>query len=425
MDENHLSTTGGGKAVNIDEQAPKRIVQPEEHEKYGPVVERWGWISIGINLLLSILNLEIALASGSLAVTSEMVHNLVDLLAAIVLLIGLRISQRKNKSFPYGLYKVENVVSVMLSILIFFTGYEIGREALLGNLGPTSVTAWFLAGVALSAIIPMIFSYFELQVGRKANSPSLIASAMEYRVHIFTSGVVFISLTTHYFGINLDRIAALVVVVFILRTGWELLKDGMRVLLDASLDVETLTKVRQIIVNDPAVDQVKVLTGRNSGRYRFLEAEITIRTQDLKKAHDISQRIERVILSEVPHVERVLIHYEPITPTKVCYAFPLDSVNGSLSEHFGEAPFFALVSLRLLEGEIEKQEIIHNPNTGVPKAKGIRVAEWLLSQKVDRIILKETLKGKGPEYVFKDAGVEMLYTSANSWKSALDELDKE
>jgi cation diffusion facilitator family transporter len=424
MDENCISIAGGGKAVNSDELAPTPIDHLEEHKKYKPVVERWGWMSIGINLVLSILNLEIARASGSLAVASEMVHNLVDLLAAIVLLIGLRISQRKSKSFPYGLYKVENVVSVMLSILIFFTGYEIGREALLGILGPTVVNPWFLVGVALSAIIPMVFSYFELQVGKMANSPSLTASAMEYRVHIFTSGVVFISLITHYFGIHLDRIAALVVVVFILRTGWELLKDGMRVLLDASLDAETLTKVRQIIENDPAVDQVKMLTGRNSGRYRFLEAEIMIRAKDLKTAHHISQRIERVILSEVPHVERVLIHYEPITPTKVCYAFPLNNMNENLSEHFGEAPYFALVSLNIPDGGIEKQEIIRNPYTEVPKAKGIRVAEWLLLQKVDRVVLKESLQGKGPEYVFKDAGVEMIYTSANSWKSALDDFDR-
>jgi cation diffusion facilitator family transporter len=424
MDKNLDGDAGRGLDVSTDEIIRNPIRQAGSNGGYGPVIERWGWMSIAINLVLSILNLEIAIASGSLAVASEMVHNLVDLLAAIVLLIGLRISQRKSRSFPYGLYKVENIVSVMLSILIFFTGYEIGREALLGAQGPTTVNLWFLTGVAFSAIIPLIFSHFELRAGKRANSPSLTASAMEYRIHIFTSGIVFISLITHYFGINLDRIAALLVVIFVIRTGWQLLKDGMRVLLDASLDTDTLVKVRQIILNDPAVDQVKVLIGRNAGRYRFLETEITIRTRDLQKAHDISQRIEQVILSEVPHVERVLIHYEPVMPTKMCYAFPLSDTDGSLSEHFGEAPYFALVSLSMTDGKIEKQEIIHNPYTAVPKAKGIRVAEWLLSQKVDRVILKGNIQGKGPEYVFKDAGVEMFYTKETSWKSALEGLEK-
>ncbi|MFZ2095173.1 MAG: cation diffusion facilitator family transporter [Anaerolineales bacterium] len=391
---------------------------------YGVTVERWGWASIFINLVLSLLNLGIAIASGSLAVVSEMVHNLVDLMASVVVLIGLRISQRKSKSFPYGLYKVENVVSVLLSGLIFFTGYEIVREALFSSREQTMVNLWILAGVMLSAIIPFLFSNFELRAGKAVNSPSLTASALEYRTHIFSSGIVFISLITHYLGLSLDRLAALLVVFFISRTGWEMLKDGMRVLLDASLDADTMAQVRRIIESDPATAQIKGLTGRNSGRYRFLEAEITLRIDDLKKAHDASQRIEKSIRDEVPHVERVLIHYEPTLPTNRCYAFPLANLDGNLSDHFGEAPYFALVSLRLSDMEIEKQEVIHNPFTEVPKAKGIRVAEWLLSKKVDRIVLKENLQGKGPEYVFKNAGVEMIYTNANSWRIALEELGK-
>jgi len=391
-------------------------------EIYGVAVERWGWGSIGINLLLSVLNLGIAIASGSLAVTSEMVHNLVDLMASVVVLIGLRISQRRSKSFPYGLYKVENVVSVMLAGLIFFTGYEIVREALFSYRGQTNVSVWILAGVSLSAIIPLIFSHFELQAGKAANSPSLTASALEYRTHIFSSGIVLISLISHYFGLNLDRLAALAVVFFITKTGWELLQDGMRVLLDASLDIETLTKVRQIIENDPTIVQIKNLTGRNSGRYRFLEAEVTLRVDDLKKAHDVSQRIEKAIRVEVPHIERVLIHYEPMVHVRSCYAFPLATLDGTLSEHFGEAPYFALVRLKLSDGEVEEQEIIHNPYREISKGKGIRVAEWLVSQKVDKIVLKELLQGKGPEYVFADAGVEMIYTKADSLTSALEEM---
>jgi cation diffusion facilitator family transporter len=408
-------------------QSDESLSEPRDRagkrENYGHAVEGWGWGAIGVNLILSLLNLGIALASSSLAVTSEMVHNLVDLMAAIVLLIGLRLSQRKSKSFPYGLYKVENVVSVMLSMLIFFTGYEIIREALLGYLGPTTVNAWFLVGVAFSAIIPMVFSHFELHAGKAANSPSLTASAMEYRTHIFTSGIVFISLITHYFGLNLDRIAAVLVVVFIIRTGWELLNDGMRVLLDASVDTETLSQIRQIIENDPASDRIKSLTGRNSGRFRFIEAEISLRIDDLNKAHLVSQRIENAIRTAVPFVERVLIHYEPSMPVYKCYAFPLATLDGILSEHFGEAPYFALIKRRRSDGEIEKQEVLHNPHQEGTKARGIRVAEWLISQKVDCIVLQENIQGKGPGYVFADAGIEIIHTESSSLSSAIHNLE--
>ena len=154
--------------MSTSESNPKPTGRVGGQEIYGVGVERWGWGSISVNLVLSLLNLGIAIASGSLAVTSEMVHNLVDLMASVVVLIGLRISQRRSKSFPYGLYKVENVVSVMLAGLIFFTGYEIVREALFSYRGQTIVSLWMLVGVTLSAVIPLLFSHFEL---RTASSP--------------------------------------------------------------------------------------------------------------------------------------------------------------------------------------------------------------------------------------------------------------
>ena len=66
--------------------------------------------------------------------------------------------------------------------------------------------------------------------------------------------------------------------------------------------------------------------------------------------------------------------------------------------------------------------MIFNPYRDLSKAKGIRVAEWLVSQKVDQVVLKENLQGKGPEYVFANAGVEMRLTGADTVSLALDEL---
>jgi len=382
-------------------------------------VERWGWYSIGVNVVLTLLNLVIAAASGSLAVAAEMVHNLVDLVASIAVLIGLKLSQRKSKSFPYGLYKVENVVAVAIALLIFFTGYEIAREALLAPPRVAFVQPWMLVGVVLSAVIPLVFSHFQMRVGREANSPALMADAQEYRVHVFSSGLVLVALVGQLMGFQVDRIAALVIVVLVCKTGWELLSDGMRVLLDASLDAETLQRVREVIEATPAVAHVEWITGRNAGRYRFVEAEVRLRVRDLEKAHAVTEKIEDEIRQAVPHVDRVLIHAEPLARTAIRYAIPLADLSGRLSEHFGEAPYFGLVTVRLSDGETASQEVVANPHVEVPKAKGIRVAEWLVGQKVDVVLLRESVQGKGPEYVFGDAGVEARLVAAESLQEAL------
>jgi cation diffusion facilitator family transporter len=382
-------------------------------------IERWGWYSIAVNVILVLINMAIATASGSLAVEAEMIHNLVDLLTAVAVLIGLKLSTRKSKAFPYGLYKLENVVAVVLAVMIFFTAYEIARDAFLEPTRLATVDPWMLIGVVVATAIPLAFSHFELRVGKAANSPSLIADAKEYRAHVFTTGIVFAALLAQWFNLPLDRVAAMVIVVAIGKTGWELLSDGMRVLLDASLDADTILQIREVITAEPTLAELKWVTGRNAGRFRFVEAEVTLRVRELERAEATTKRIETRIREAVPYVDRVLIHAEPLERTHLRYAVPLDDPGGTLSEHFGEAPYFGLVTLRLADGAIEQQQVIANPHTEVEKAKGIQVAEWLVAQKVDVVLLKQSLRGKGPTYVFGDAGVEMQETEATTLSEAL------
>jgi cation diffusion facilitator family transporter len=384
-----------------------------------PGIARWGWYSIGINIILAAINLGIALASGSLAVRAEMVHNLVDLLTAAAVLVGLKLATRKSKAFPYGLYKLENVISVFLAVMTFVTSYEIAKEALFAEVQVATVNTWMLAGVLVATAIPLIFSHFELRAGREANSPALIADAKEYRAHVFTTGVVFAALLGQHLELPLDRVAAGVIVIAIARTGWELLVDGMRVLLDASLEPGTLLEIRRIVGADPAVTKVIDVTGRNAGRFRFVEADVALRVHDLEKAEVATQRIERAICQAVAHVDRVLIHAEPMERTHLRVAAPLGRPDGTLSEHFGEAPYFGMVRVRLADGALEERQVLDNPFVHEERAKGIKVAEWLVGQKVDLVLVRDSLRGKGPIYVFGDAAVELEQTEAVSLDEAV------
>jgi cation diffusion facilitator family transporter len=385
-------------------------------------IERWGWYSIAVNVVLGGINLSIAVASGSLAVGAEMVHNLVDLLTAIGVLIGIKLATRKSRAFPYGLYKLENLITVALAGMILVTAYEIGRQALFNPSHEPTVNLWMLGGLLIAMAIPLVFSRFELRAGQAANSPALIADAKEYQVHVLTTGLAFFALLTQWFHFPLDRIAALVIVVVIAKTGWDLLVEGIRVLLDASLDADTLVKIREIVASEPTVAEVESVTGRNAGRFRFIEIEVTLRSSGLEKAEAATQHIERRIHESIFNVERVLIHAEPARRTHLRYAAPLADADGTLSQHFGEAPYFSLITVRRADGLLERKQIVENPHRHEEKAKGIRVSEWLVDQKVDVVLLKKSLSGKGPVYVFGDAAVEMWETEATTLSAALSEI---
>jgi cation diffusion facilitator family transporter len=384
-------------------------------------VARWAWYSIGINILLTGINLGIAVASGSLAVRAEMVHNLVDLLTAIAVLVGLKLSMRKTEEFPYGLYKLENVIAVGLALMTFLTAYEIARDALLTTAKVATVDPWMVGAIVAAAAIPLFFSHFELQAGRAANSPALIADAKEYRAHVFTTGVVLASFAGSWLDVSLDRAAALVIVVAISRTGWDLLVSGMRPLLDASLGPDTLLEIRRIIEAEPTVVEIEELTGRSAGRYRFVETRVRLRVETLERAEVVTQRVEVAIRRAVPFVERVLVHAEPVERRHWCYGVPLVETGGAVSDHFGEAPYLALVRLRVLDGAVEEKQIRANPFLAEERAKGIRVAEWLVANGVDVVLLRKGLGGKGPVYVFGDAGVETRLTQCKTLDEVIDE----
>ena len=377
-------------------------------------IERWGWYSVGVNGLLVSVHGLIALVSGSLAVTAEWIHNIVDLLASVAVLLGLKLAMRQSKVFPYGLYKIENLVAAGLAGMVFLSAYEIARDALLAPRSAMRADPWMFVLLAVTTAVPLVFSHFEGRAGRKVNSPALIADAREYRIHVFTTGLAFLALLADRLELPLDRFAALAIVLVVIKTGWEMLRDAMRVLLDASLDFSTLHRIREVAGGDPAVTEIKWITGRNAGRFRFVEAGLALRIAELDKAAVAIRRIETSVRAAVPHVERVLIHVEPVTSPYTRYAVPLADRTGTISRHFGEASFFAFITLDRDGSGVVEQRIIGNPHSGEETAKGIRVAEWLVDQKVDGLLLKQNIHGKGPEYVFREAGVVIHHTEAST-----------
>ena len=386
------------------------------------LVERVGLYALLINLALGGLNAALADFSGSLALTASAVDSATDVIASLAVWVGLRLSQRKSRAFPYGLYKIENVSSVVVALFIFLAGYEIIRAALRPEAAGPRVTIWVIAGAAAGVVIPLLFGRYAMRVGERTGSPSLVAEGQHRRVDALSSLLVLAAVGANYLGWAVDRWAAALVVIFIAHSGWELLADGMRVLLDASLEPETLGRGREIIESEPGVVEVQSLTGRNSGRYRFIEAQVGVRVRDIEKAHALSQRLEVRIKEEIGRVDRVLIHCEPQRREFTRYALPLADLQGTLSEHFGEAPYFALVDLKGEREEEVRREVVANPHAEVSKAKGIRVAEWLISQKVDVVLVRESLQGKGPEYAFRGAGVEMREIRVETLGEALSEL---
>ena len=372
--------------------------------------ERIALYSIAVNLRLVIGKYGLAVFSGSLALRADAIHSCADIVSAASIWAGIRISRRKTRLFPYGLYKVENLMALFTVGLLALGGYEIVHSVLTetGRLRPTHLPV-AMAGVVLIIAITLAFSRFELKKGSELGSPSLVADARHIGTDMFSAAIILVGLIGEYFRIKfpLDKVVALVIVVFIAWVGIKIALDAIRVLLDASVDFSTLNDIRELILENPEVVKIKSLTGRNSGRFKFIEAELALKIKDFQKAHLVTGRIEAQIKAKIAHVDRVLIHYEPVVKDTLTCALPLAEDRQTLSEHFGEAPYFLLLIIRANDRKLLEERLLVNTFSHLSKGKGIKVAEWLLGQGVDEAMVPKSFAHKGPYYVFADAGAEM------------------
>jgi cation diffusion facilitator family transporter len=365
-----------------------------------------------LNILVAVTKAILAWLSGSSALLADTIHGFSDTLASLLVLAGIWLSKRKSEAFPWGLYKVENFVALVSAGLIFFAGYEIVRHVF--RVEKTLILGHFyssLFGLLAIILVIAIFSRFEARKAKEFNSPSLRADASHWYSDIASTALVLLALLGARIGYPiLDRVAALIMVGVIAKVGWDILKDSMRTLLDASVDPITLDRIRNVIRRFSQVKEIKSIQARNSGRFVFVRTELVFGIRKLAQAHQLSEEIERSILKEIPQVDKVTIHYEPVKKDFLIYAFPMEEDKQRLSDHFGDAPYFYLLRISAEGHIVQEEKILRNPYLEEEKGKGIKVSEWLLQNRVDTVYTRKAFDGKGPSYVFSNADVEVIIT---------------
>jgi cation diffusion facilitator family transporter len=367
--------------------------------------------------------------SASMALKADAIHSLADLVSSLSVLVGTLISDRKTKTFPFGLYKVENLVALVSSLFIFFGAYEIvhaafftGHKTIISNPGPTA------AGVVFIMIAAFLYSRYELKAGLKAGSPSLVADAKHITTDMLSLLVILVAILGACMGFSLDSYAAVLVAALVARIGFTILIDSLKVLLDAALAPSTLNGICEVMESHPLVMEITSLMGRSSGRYKFVEATVKLDAKLLRDAHDAVSHLEEEILDRWPDIDRILIHFEPEQREFIRIGVPIDAPKGArpkldsmLSEHFGEAPFFAVLRKEMRTGNVAFEAFVENRFSASERQRGVKAAELLAETGVDEARVRTALDGKGAGYALKALGIDVFTTGAATLQELVSE----
>jgi cation diffusion facilitator family transporter len=389
--------------------------------------------SLLLNSLLMVVKYYLGVISGSLALQADAVHSLADVVSALTMVLGILIANRKTKTFPSGLYKVENLVALISSFFIFFAAYEIGMDAWFGHsVGHIEKIPVVLIGIAFIILVAFLFSRYELKVGLEVGSPSLVADAKHVTTDLLSTFVILFGVVGAYFGYHIDRYIAILVAILVARIGIRILLDSLKVLLDATLDYQTLDAIRKILESRSDVTEVLLLGGRSSGRFKFVEATLRIDVRLLREAHTIIAHLEEEILDRFPSIDKLLIQYEPEQKEFLTAAAPLevapDSIRqeeSKLSDHFGNARYFAFLLRDVRSGNVSIKGYEPNPFLELERHKGVRVAEFLAKKEIDEVWVRTDTSGTGAGYALEAMEVDVVTTEARTVRELIELMENQ
>jgi cation diffusion facilitator family transporter len=272
-------------------------------------------LSIVSNTLLIAMKLVVGLISGSVSIISEAIHSSMDLIAAIIAFLSVRVSDNPPDSrHPYGHGKIENISGVIEALLIFVAAIWIIFEAvrkLLGDKIELDSIAWGSIVMLISAIVNIIVSRRLYKVARETNSMALEADALHLKTDVYTSlgvavGLGLIIVT----GINwLDPVVAILVALFIIKESYELMRRAFTPLLDTAWSEEEIEELEKKL-NELEVNYHDLRT-RAAGNYRFIDLHIEIPAEvSVGSAHQYCDKIENELTGFYKNIV-VTIHVEP------------------------------------------------------------------------------------------------------------------
>jgi cation diffusion facilitator family transporter len=272
-------------------------------------------ISVLSNTILIIIKVIAGTMTGSVSMISEAIHSGLDLLAAIIAWVSVRVSDSPaDRKHPYGHGKYENVSGVIEALLIFGASVWIIIEAIhkIKVGGDIEAPSIGIAVMGISVIVNFLVSRHLYKVARKEKSIALEADALHLKADVITSAGVGLGLLLIWItGYSvIDPYIAIAVAVFIMFESWNLLRRAYSPLVDSAI-CESDIKIIEEILQTNGYNYHELKT-RLSGKDKFAEFHLEVSGElPLSEVHEICDKLEADITARIESIT-VTIHAEPV-----------------------------------------------------------------------------------------------------------------
>lgn len=268
------------------------------------------------NGVLTIIKFFAGIFGYSQAMIADAINSLFDVLASVIIYLGIKMGKKpEDDEHPYGHENIEVIVSWIVSIIVLLTGFFLGYSAfhtiVHGHYSrPYSIALWV---AIITIIIKEILHRYTLKVGNVLNSPAIKASAFDHRSDVLASTSALIGIAGARMGwLFLDPVASLVVSVFIMRTGANIMKQSNRIIMDSVPSEEFIGEIKEIILRYPEIKKISNLRVHPVGRNYIIDVSIFVdKDYTVSKGHEIATNLRESLIKEKHFLKDVIVHVEP------------------------------------------------------------------------------------------------------------------
>ena len=274
--------------------------------------------AICVNIILAFLKIAAGKIFFSMSLLSDGLNSFSDLITNILVIVGLKVgSNPEDKEHPFGHGKIESVFSVIIGTFIMITAFELIKDnfSKLTSLSSESnlkITVIPII-VTILAILIKIFQLSFMKKRVKKYNNSLINSLLtDYNSDIVISVSVLAGLSLSRIHPVFDTIVGFIVSIYIIKSGYELIKENSLILLD-SQDDELIEKIRSEILQFKEIENAHDFRMTTSGKDIYIFADVRMdKNKTIEEAHDITNKISKKVKHKYKNIKRLLIHIEPM-----------------------------------------------------------------------------------------------------------------
>ncbi len=266
-------------------------------------------LGVAANVALAGFKAAVGLLSNSIAVVLDAVNNLSDALSSLVTIIGAKLAGRKpDREHPYGHGRAEYISSTVIAVLILYAGISALVESVKKIFRPVTpeYSLWGLIVVGAAILVKIFLSVYVKKTGQAVRSEALIASGEDARNDVLiASATLAAALIFLLWKVNLEAWLGAVISLFILKSGYDILRSAFSLILGERVDRELALAVKQTVSSFPEVQGAYDLILHSYGPELWM-GSIHIEVPDTMRAADIDQ-LERDVTDRVAETHGVIL----------------------------------------------------------------------------------------------------------------------